>query len=146
MEPPSFPQLDPARCVPCGLCEVACVQARTGLLDLLPDDVIVLERRRLRVREVAGTPAVAVCVHCTDRPCVAVCPHRALVAWPNGRVDLVEARCTGCGQCLPACSYDAIRRVSALDVAYKCDSCQPLGHAPACIPACPTGALSLAVR
>jgi Fe-S-cluster-containing hydrogenase component 2 len=122
------------------------VGARTGRTDLAPDDVLVLERRRLRIRVVAGVPSLDVCVHCAERPCVAVCPHHALVAHPNGRVDLVEPRCTGCGHCIAACPYGAIRRVSALDLAYKCDGCAPLDRAPACIEACPSGALSLILR
>lgn len=146
MDPARYPTLDPDRCVPCGLCEVACVQARTGLVDLLPDDRIVLERRRLKVHRVAGRPTLDVCVHCAERPCVAVCPHHALVVYGSGRVELVEPRCTGCGHCIAACGYGAIRRVSALDLAYKCDACAPLAQTPACIPACPSGALSLTVR
>ncbi len=146
VEPGRFPTLDPARCIPCGLCEVACVSARFNLVDLVPEDPIVLEQRRLRVRAWAGVPKLEVCVHCAERPCVAVCPHHALVVFPNGRVDLVADRCTGCGQCIAACDYGAIRRVSRLDIAQKCDGCAPLGHLPACIPACPSGALSLVVR
>ena len=64
----------------------------------------------------------------------------------DGRVDLIEDRCTGCGKCVAACTYGAIRRVNDLDIAVKCDGCAPLGGAPACLPACPSGALSLAVR
>lgn len=146
MVPALHPALDASRCVPCGACEVACVSARTGLTGLLPDDVLVLERRRLRIRVVADVPTLDVCVDCEERPCVAVCPHHALLVRPNGRVDLLESRCTGCGHCIAACTYGAIRRVSALDMAYKCDSCAPLGHAPACIAACPSAALSLHPR
>lgn len=144
--PARFPVLDPAACVPCGLCEVACVESRYGLANLQPDDPVVLERRRLRIRVVADLPALDVCFHCTESPCVPVCPHDALLRFRDGRVELLEDRCTGCGKCVAACTYGAIRRVNDLDIAVKCDGCAPRGGAPACLPACPSGALSLAVR
>ena len=122
------------------------MEQRTGLAELLPDAPIVLEQRRLRIRAVAGIPSLDVCVHCPDRPCVPVCPHNALVSFPNGRVELVEPRCTGCGHCIAACTFGAIRRATTLDIAVKCDACAPVGGVPACVPACPTGALSLVVR
>jgi Fe-S-cluster-containing hydrogenase component 2 len=138
-----FPSLDPAACSPCGACEVACVERRYGLSGLAPDDAIVLERRRLAIRVVAGVPSLDVCVHCPDSPCIAVCPHHALLRFPDGRVELLEERCTGCGHCIAACPYRAIRRVTALDVAVKCDGCRPLAEGPACAHACPTDALTM---
>ncbi len=138
-----FPVLDPEACAPCGACEVACVSARTGRTDLQPDDTLVLEQRRLAIRVVADVPTLAVCVHCAEAPCVPVCPHHALLRYPDGRVELREDRCTGCGTCVSACPYGAIRRVNALDLAVKCDGCEGAGVAPACAPACPTDALSI---
>lgn len=145
---PRIPVLDPRACTSCGACEVACVEARYGPSGLTPDDVIVLERRRLTIRVVAEAPSLDVCVHCPDSPCVAVCPHHALLRYPDGRVELLEDRCTGCGKCVSACPYRAIRRVNALDIAVKCDGCRGVGAAPwaaapACAPACPTGALRI---
>lgn len=122
------------------------METRTGIIGLLPDDAIVLEQRRLRIRVVAGLPTLDVCVHCAERPCIPVCPHNALIAFPNGRVDLIEPRCTGCGHCIAACGYGAIRRAVTLDIAVKCDGCAPVGGVPACVPACPSGALSLILR
>lgn len=138
-----FPTLDPSKCTPCGLCEVACVEARYDLHDLAPDDAIVLERRRLAVRVVAGLPSLSVCTHCPESPCIAVCPHDALLRYPDGRVELLEPRCTGCGHCISACTFRAIRRVTALGIAVKCDGCQTLAGGPACVPACPTEALTM---
>lgn len=138
-----YPVLDPSRCTPCGACEVACVEHRYGLAGLHPDDALVLERRRLAIRVVAELPSMDVCVHCPDSPCVSVCPHDALLRYPDGRVELLEPRCTGCGKCIAACPYRAIRRVTDLDIAVKCDACRGLDGGPACVPACPTDALSM---
>lgn len=153
---PTYPTLDPGSCTACGSCEVACVTARhPELTGAAPDDPVVLERRRLAIRVVAGVPSLDVCTHCPDSPCVTVCPHHALVRFPDGRVELIEPRCTGCGHCISACPYRAIRRVTALGIAVKCDACAPMdrpGHTqpipggPACVPACPTGALRLPIR
>jgi electron transport protein HydN len=141
---PRFPTLDPTRCTPCGACEHACVDARYGAEGLAADDPFVLERRRLAIRVIAGVPSLDVCVHCADSPCVPVCPHLALLRYPGGRVELIEPRCTGCGHCIAACPYKAIRRVTALGIAVKCDGCRALPSGPACAPACPTGALTVA--
>ncbi len=153
MQPPAtFPKLDPALCTACGACEVACVTARypAAPAGISPDDPLVLERRRLAIRVIADVPSLDLCVHCPDSPCVSVCPHNALVRFPGGRVELIEPRCTGCGHCIAACPYKAIRRVTELGIAVKCDGCAPMdkpGHVvaiaggPACVAACPTAAL-----
>ena len=138
-----YPVLNPAACAPCGACEVACVAAHEGRDDLRHDDVLVLERRRLAIRVVAGLPRLDVCTHCPDSPCVRVCPHHALLRSPGGRVELLEARCTGCGACVSACPNDGIRRVNALDLAHKCDGCEDIAGGPACAPACPSDALTI---
>lgn len=154
---PTHPTLDPASCTACGACEVACVTARyPDAADVTdPDDPRVLERRRLAIRVVAGMPSLDVCVHCPDSPCVDVCPHHALIRFADGRVELLEPRCTGCGHCISACPYKAIRRVTALGIAVKCDACapmvrpgvvEPLPGGPACQAACPTGALGMVRR
>lgn len=120
------------------------MESRDGLAGLSPEDPRVLERRRLAITVVAAVPALSVCIHCPDSPCVAVCPHHALLRYPGGRVELIEPRCTGCGKCIGACPYDAIRRVTALDIAVKCDGCRGIHRQPACVEACPTEALSVA--
>jgi electron transport protein HydN len=136
----AFPILDPARCTACHDCERACVVAHYGPD---PDTATVLERRRLAITLVADLPTLHVCTDCAPAPCVPVCPHLALLRFPDGRVDLREDRCTGCGTCVSVCPERGIRRVYALDLAVKCDGCRPLGIAPACVQACPTSALSV---
>jgi formate dehydrogenase iron-sulfur subunit len=66
------------------------------------------------------------------------------VQYSNGIVDFQEENCIGCGYCVSGCPFD-IPRISKRDKkAYKCTLCSDrvaVGMEPACIKACPTGAL-----
>jgi len=141
--PRSWPRLIADRCTGCRLCELACVEDRYGAVGD-KDATIVLERRRLKIVLDEPEFRLHVCDHCSDHPCVTVCPHFALLTHPNGRVDLLEDRCTGCGKCISACDREAIRRVNAIDIAIKCDTCIGRAGGPACIEVCPEDALELA--
>jgi formate dehydrogenase iron-sulfur subunit len=59
-------------------------------------------------------------------------------------VDFHEENCIGCGYCITGCPFN-IPRISKKDSkAYKCTLCSDrvaVGMEPACIKACPTGAL-----
>ena len=140
---PTLLQLDAARCTGCRLCELACVEHFYGPVGDV-EAPVVYERRRLAIRGAPGGWRLEVCDHCEAHPCVAVCPHHAILAYSSGAVRLREDRCTGCGACLPACDRHAIRRVSALTVAVKCDGCLPRAGPPPCARACPHDALSAA--
>jgi len=85
------------------------------------------------------------CMHCADPGCLKACPAPgAIVQYANGIVDFQEENCIGCGNCVTGCPFD-IPRVSKRDhKAYKCTLCSDrvsVGMEPACIKACPTGAL-----
>ncbi len=85
------------------------------------------------------------CLHCADPGCLAACPAPgAIVQYSNGLVDFHEENCIGCGYCITGCPFD-IPRISKKDSkAYKCTLCSDrvaVGLEPACIKACPTGAL-----
>ena len=85
------------------------------------------------------------CMHCADPGCLKACPSPgAIVQYSNGIVDFQEENCIGCGYCVAGCPFD-IPRISKRDKkAYKCTLCSDrvaVGMEPACIKACPTGAL-----
>jgi formate dehydrogenase iron-sulfur subunit len=85
------------------------------------------------------------CMHCADPGCLKACPSPgAIVQYANGIVDFHEENCIGCGYCITGCPFN-IPRLSRKDKkVYKCTLCSDrvaVGLEPACIKACPTGAL-----
>jgi Fe-S-cluster-containing dehydrogenase component/predicted membrane protein len=81
------------------------------------------------------------CNHCTDAPCVKICPTKALFVRPDGIVDFDSERCIGCKGCMQACPYDAIYIDKNTNTAAKCNFCAHRideGYEPACVVVCPT--------
>jgi len=81
------------------------------------------------------------CNHCTDAPCVTICPTKALFKREDGIVDFDNSRCIGCKSCMQGCPYDAIYIDADSHTAAKCNFC---AHRidndlePACVVVCPT--------
>ena len=148
---------DPAKCMACRACGIACALAHAEGEDLVE---AILEGARPRVYvEAAGKLAVPLqCRHCEDAPCVRVCPSGALSRAGEDEPVLVDQdRCIGCAFCVQVCPFGVIRlagrgkamsadrQVAGLKAVIKCDLCASLraeGREPACVTACPVGALS----
>lgn len=134
--------LDLARCVGCGACVLAC---RTE--NQLPKGVS--WRRILQVNRsrIGGGPTFhlsVACHHCANPPCVEACPSAALEKQQDGIVLLLSERCIGCRYCEMACPFGAPAFDPAGKVMTKCHFCHHRiadGLHPACVEACPTGAL-----
>jgi Fe-S-cluster-containing dehydrogenase component len=143
--------IDARKCVRCGNCVTACErmhgQARLNLRGT----------RLVLPVQLNGRPkpqpffAPSVCVHCTTPACLPVCEANAITRRPDGRVAIDAAACTGCGDCVASCPYDAITLVprETSSIAVQCNLCAdtPLNpptakrHLHACQENCPTGAL-----
>ncbi|MCX5821061.1 MAG: 4Fe-4S dicluster domain-containing protein, partial [Deltaproteobacteria bacterium] len=85
------------------------------------------------------------CMHCTNAACVKVCPSGALYHSDLGTVGIINERCIGCKECVAACPFEIPRYDCVTDKVYKCDLCLSRIRAdlpPACVKACPTGALT----
>jgi Fe-S-cluster-containing dehydrogenase component/formate-dependent nitrite reductase membrane component NrfD len=81
------------------------------------------------------------CNHCTDAPCVAICPTSSLFQRDDGIVDFDSEVCIGCKSCMQACPYDAIYIDKDTNTAAKCNFCAHRvdnGLEPACVTVCPT--------
>lgn len=98
------------------------------------------------------------CMHCTDAPCVDVCPSGALYKdGVYGITGFNKDLCTGCGYCVEFCPFDVPRLKGSFVLGNtkmsKCVLCtQPglnrldSGYTPACVKTCPTKALQYGDR
>jgi len=87
------------------------------------------------------------CNHCSDSPCVQVCPVGATFRTPDGVVLVDEKYCLGCRYCIQACPYGCRFLNPKKNTADKCTLCYhriTKGLTTACCEACPTEARVLA--
>ncbi|MCK4761547.1 MAG: dimethyl sulfoxide reductase anchor subunit [Candidatus Aminicenantes bacterium] len=85
------------------------------------------------------------CNHCAEPVCLKNCPARAYSKdEKTGAVSIDPKKCMGCKYCTWACPYDAPKFNPERGITEKCDFCLDRineGKKPACVVACPTGAL-----
>ena len=75
--------------------------------------------------------------------CMRVCPTQAIRV-RNGMAAIIEEKCIDCGECITACPFSVIMLDKENNVAEKCTLCihrVEKGLAPACVNACPSGAI-----
>lgn len=134
--------IDHRRCIGCHACTVACKAEN--------DVPVGSFRTWVKYQEKGTFPAIkrhfAVlrCNHCTNAPCVTICPVNALSKRKDGIVDLDRDACIGCRACMQGCPYDAIYLNEDSGAAEKCHFCAhrvEKGLEPACVVVCPEGAI-----
>jgi tetrathionate reductase subunit B len=137
--------IDAAKCIDCKACVAACKVANE-----------VPEGQFRNWIKTTGAPAVpgkgdgkprfqpGACMHCENPTCVSACPTGATYKdTVTGEVVIDDALCIGCGNCIPACPYDARFRNEVKRKADKCNYCperRAAGLPPACVDTCPTKA------
>lgn len=121
---------DASLCTECRMCQLACSFVKTG--EYSPRRALL----RIDVRKEGLVSDPVVCRQCANALCMRACLFNAISRAGDGTVLIDEAKCTGCGRCYEACTYDVI--VMRGKKAYKCDLC---GGSPECVRACPTKAL-----
>jgi Fe-S-cluster-containing dehydrogenase component len=121
------------------------------------------EKNEYRAPVFNTLPVPLLCNHCDNPPCVRVCPTQA--TWKreeDGIVMMDWHRCIGCRYCMAACPYGS-RSFNWIDprpmleqqnpdfptrtrgVVEKCNFCDERvaeGKLPACVEACPKGAMA----
>jgi len=87
------------------------------------------------------------CHHCLDPGCLAGCPTNAYEKDPvTGIVRHLDDQCFGCQYCTMACPYEVPQYSKSKGIVRKCDMCHgrlAAGEAPACVQACPSGAIRI---
>ena len=95
--------IDLKKCVGCYACQVACKQEH-----FLPTGIF---WSRVVQGESGKYPAViklvypVLCNHCSEAPCVEVCPTGASTIREDGIVEIDGNKCVGCKYCVVACPY-----------------------------------------
>lgn len=87
------------------------------------------------------------CHHCLDPACLRGCPVDAYQKDPiTGIVHHLDDQCIGCKYCTLTCPYDVPQFDARRGIVRKCDMCHQrlaVGEAPACVQACPNGAITI---
>ncbi|MEM7371827.1 MAG: 4Fe-4S dicluster domain-containing protein [Bacteroidota bacterium] len=134
--------IDNRKCIGCHACTVACKSEH--------DVPVGVNRTWVKQVEKGQFPhtqrlfSVMRCNHCTDAPCVTICPVEALHKREDGIVDFDSDRCIGCKACMQACPYDALYIDPDTHTAAKCNYCAhrvDVGLEPACVNVCPEHAI-----
>lgn len=102
------------------------------------------------------------CLHCNNPQCVTLCSTGSMRQSPEGAVYISSSTCMGDGPCDRACPWGIPQRQSGVGPylnfapryvgngqTFKCDHCRSLlaaGQSPACVVACPQGAMRSGAR
>lgn len=131
--------IDQRTCIGCHACTVACKTENDVPIGQFRTWVKYVDSGEFP--DTTRSFGVMRCNHCTDAPCVKICPTQALFKRDDGIVDFDTDRCIGCKSCMQACPYDAIYIDAETNTAAKCNLC---AHRvdndlePACVVVCPT--------
>ena len=158
--------IDQEACVRCGHCAWSCEEVHgTSRLIRRGDKVVT----QLAGSGAATLLLPNTCQHCRHAACMIDCPTGAIGRDPEGEVFIRPSLCTGCGNCAKACPWENIQMAArpsepghsplvllgskraersasatapglSAEIAVKCDLCHGF-EAPACVEACPTGAV-----
>lgn len=146
--------VDTTRCMGCRMCEFACAEANglpepDGATEPSPERETSTTQWTVMRGYTVGERTITVkrqCMHCLEPACAAGCLTKAMRKTPDGPVTWDGGKCMGCRFCMLSCPFDMPRFEydSANPAIHKCQLCDERvarGERPACVAACPAGAL-----
>lgn len=147
--------IDLNTCVGCNACMAACAMENQTPVWKGSWRTYVHENEIGSTEQVRRRFFPRLCNHCSNPPCLTVCPTGATYQRADGIVLIDPARCMGCRACAMACPYDARYEVTYGDIdegrAFygelqrtvpsmdKCSFCShrvDQGRKPACVETC----------
>jgi Fe-S-cluster-containing hydrogenase component 2 len=129
---------NPALCLGCRRCEVACSTMREGAAQPSRSRIFI-DRRYQETLWTDGQFVGETCRQCEDAPCLHACPAGAIKVDEKTKARYVDLKaCGGLGNCQRACPFGMVNFFEDDRKARKCDLC---GGDPACVKQCPTTAL-----
>jgi len=136
---------DATACVGCRCCEVACNEQNNNPADI--------KWRRVGEMEAGIFPNVLQmfnsmsCNHCIDPACLIGCPTESYIKIDEtGIVVHDDDSCIGCQYCTWNCPYGVPTYHEERNIVTKCHMCHERldeGQSPACVQACPAGAIMI---
>ena len=138
---------DPEKCCACSACMMGCIDQND--IDLEAGDRCFRKTYDNEVELGDGSVYCAylsaACMHCVDAPCIAACPVGCIKKDPDTGFTIYDnTNCIGRKSCALACPFGAPRFREEDGKMVKCDGCNARvknGLEPACVRACPFGAL-----
>ena len=97
--------IDLNKCIGCLSCVVACKAENSTAPGIFWSSVRDMEFGKYPLVSRVFVPVL--CMHCTDAPCIEVCPTGASYKRDDGSVMIDHDKCVGCKYCIEACPYGA---------------------------------------
>jgi carbon-monoxide dehydrogenase iron sulfur subunit len=133
--------IDISKCTGCKSCEIACRVEHSlskNLFTAISEDKLPQKRVFVETNGINKIPIQ--CRNCEDSPCITACMTGAMHKDSRGIAICDEYKCIGCFMCIMVCPFGVINISRYEKKVLKCDRC-PDRDIPACVNACPTGAI-----